>query len=112
MDVGGGPAVLGQLDIGMLENVVLLVNDRPLAPDKDDCIGVVHGPHFIWCKQFTATLSSGNFGYSKTRYKNNIDFLYISPYSGQILEEHTVGGVHISKTRIPMERNYGSIHNH
>lgn len=34
MDVGGGSAVLGQLDIGMLENVVLLVNDRPLAPDK------------------------------------------------------------------------------
>ena len=50
MDVGGGPAVLGQLDIGMLENVVLLVNDRPLAPDKDDGVGVVHGPHFIWCK--------------------------------------------------------------
>ena len=56
MDVGGGPAVLGQLDIGVLENVIFAVNDWPLAPDKDDGIVVIHRPDFIGGQEFAAGL--------------------------------------------------------
>ena len=61
MDVWDGPAVLGQLDIGVPENFKFFVYDGPLAPDKHDSVGVIHRPYFIWGHKLTATLSSGEF---------------------------------------------------
>ena len=61
VEIGGGPAVLGEGDVGVLHQVVLLINDRALAPDEDHGLPVVQKPHFIRGHQLFATMSSGKF---------------------------------------------------
>ena len=56
VEIGGGPAVLGEGDVGMLHQVVLLINDRALAPDEDDGLPVVQEPDFIRGHQLPARL--------------------------------------------------------
>ena len=56
VEIGGGPAVLGKGDVGVLHQVVLLINDRALAPDKDHGLSVVQEPDFIRGHQLPARL--------------------------------------------------------
>ena len=65
MDVGRGAAVLGLLDVGMLENIVFVVNDRPLAPDQDDGLAVVQQPHLVRGHKLFTTMSSDEFKMGK-----------------------------------------------
>lgn len=61
MDIGGGPAVPSELDVGVPLKVIFGVNHRGLAPDQDDGKPVVQHTHFIGGQELTATLSSGEF---------------------------------------------------
>ena len=54
MPVRLGPSVCGQLHIGVFQNVVLEVLNRPLSTDKKKRILVVQHTHFIRHKQFAA----------------------------------------------------------
>ena len=56
VEIGGGPAVLGEGDVGVLHQVVLLINDRALAPDEDHGLPVVQKPDFIRGHQLPARL--------------------------------------------------------
>jgi len=49
-----GPAVCGQLHVGVFQNVVLEVLDGPLPTDKKKRVLVVQHTHFIRHKQFAA----------------------------------------------------------
>ena len=65
VEIGGGPAILGEGDVGVLHEIVLLINDRALAPDEDDGLPVVQEPHFIRGHQLFATMSSDEFKIGK-----------------------------------------------
>ena len=54
--IGGGAAVLGQLDIGMLQDIVFLVHHRAFAPDEQQGKVVVQGSHLVGGHQLPAGL--------------------------------------------------------
>ena len=56
VDVGGAAAVNGVADGGVLRQVVLQVHDRFGPANKQDSVVVIQPPHFVWGKQFAATL--------------------------------------------------------
>ena len=68
VNVGRGPAVLRQFDIGVFENVILLVHHRVFPPDEQQGVVVVQGPHLVGSHQLFATMSSDEF---KNGQKNN-----------------------------------------
>ncbi len=68
VNVGRCPAVLRQFDIGVLENVILLVHHRAFPPDEQQGVVVVQGPHLVGSHQLFATMSSDEF---KNGQKNN-----------------------------------------
>lgn len=47
MNIGLSSTVLGELDVGMLHDIVLIVYNRPLTPDKDYGLSVVKAANFI-----------------------------------------------------------------
>lgn len=61
VNVGPCPAVLRQLDIGVFENVILLVHHRAFPPNEQQGIVVIQGPHLIGGHQLFATMSSDEF---------------------------------------------------
>ena len=63
--IGGGAAVLGQLDIGMLQDIVVLVHHRAFAPDEQQGKVVVQGSHLVGGHQLFATMSSDEFEIGK-----------------------------------------------
>ena len=49
-------AVLRQFDIGVLENVILLVHHRAFPPDEQQGVVVVQGPHLVGSHQLPTRL--------------------------------------------------------
>ena len=73
VDVGRPAAVNGVADGGVFRQLILQIHHRLGAPDEQDGVAVVQPPHFIRGQQFTATLSSGKFNFSKKlRHKRGV----------------------------------------
>ena len=56
MDIGRSAAVNGVADGGVLCQIVFQVHDRFGPSNKQDSVVVIQPPHFVWGKQFAATL--------------------------------------------------------
>ena len=54
MLIGLAPSICGQLDIGMLHNIVLVILNRPLTSDKEQGKTIVQHTHLVRGQQFPA----------------------------------------------------------
>lgn len=61
VDVGRSASVLGVLNIGVLHQIVFLVNDRPFPSDEHNGVFVIQKADFIGGHKVFATMSSGKF---------------------------------------------------
>ena len=63
MDVGRPAAVRSVPDGGVVHELVLQIQHRLRASDKEDCVSVVQCAHLVWCQKFTAAhLKIGGVG--------------------------------------------------
>ena len=54
MGIRFGTAIHAKMHVGMSEDAVFIVDDRPLSADKHDSVSVIQHPHLVGCQQFSA----------------------------------------------------------